>query len=788
MIRSSLFALLVCAALGCGNSASVTAGGDASNDLATDLADAPAPKDRPALPDVAPDVDAQTAPDADALAPGLCASAADCVGSADGPVCDPESRRCVACTTAENRCATGSWCEPVSHRCLPGCQDDRACASAADGGVDDAGRLTALRCDTAARRCVECLDDTQCPAGALCVANACVPGCNAAHGCATGRACCAGACVDTQSSITSCGACDTRCAAPGATPACRNGVCAIGACLAPLADCNARADDGCEVDTQRSVAHCGACGNACAPRPNATASCAVGRCEYRCAEGFADCDMDPANGCEVDTRASTSHCGACGRACTPPNGVAACVAGVCAIARCNAGFGDCDANATNGCEADTRTSVSHCSACGAACPSRPNAVPGCADGRCAIVCVSGFQDCDGDAVNGCEVDVRVSATHCGACGRACRVAGGEGRCVAGACTVSTCAAGRADCDMDPANGCEADVAGNVASCGGCGVVCPARANATSACAAGVCGFACAAGFGDCDRDAANGCETDTRASVAHCGGCGMACAPRANATASCAAGSCAYACADGFADCDGSAANGCETDTRTSLANCGACGRGCAPTDATGVCVAGACRVASCAANRADCDGSAANGCEVDTRTAAANCGACGRRCAAGQSCYAGLCSVTCADARPVDFPVAGCTNIAPSGLASAQTSWVATTGPEQANDGNRCTGWNAGWYAERWWQVDLRSAQPVRGITVVPGMSPSPAAVTHLVEASDDGTTWRTVRTISQVMASSETYSFDFGTPVTTRFLRMRTTSSPSWVSWVDVAVFRCP
>ncbi len=799
MRRTALCALLTALSFGCGNGANSVVANDASNDLAVqDIPqqppqDLPPPQDTPPAPDAPDDVtdvaDASDVTDAtDALPPGICATNADCATSADGPVCDPASRRCVACTEADNRCAAGSYCETLTHRCLPGCSDDRACMAVASDAGTDGGPAPAYRCDTAARRCVECVTDAHCGAGSLCVANVCVPGCNDGHACPTGQTCCANACVDTRSSTASCGACNARCEPANAAPACRNGVCAVGMCLGSFGDCDNSTANGCETDTQTTVSHCGGCGMACATRPNSTVTCAAGRCAYACNTGFSDCDGDPSNGCEVDTRTSTSHCGACGRACTPPNGTAACMAGVCAIARCDTNFGDCDGNASNGCETDTRTSVSNCGACGTACVPRPNAVPVCALSRCALVCVSGFQDCDGDATNGCEVDIRTSATNCGGCGRACAVAGGEGRCVAGACSVATCAAGRADCDMSAANGCETDVAGNTANCGGCGVTCATRANAGTVCTSGACGFTCAANFGDCDMSATTGCETDTRTSTAHCGACGRACPTRANAASTCAAGTCGFTCNAGFADCDGDASNGCEVDTRTSLGNCGACGRACAPANATGVCIAGSCVVESCAANRANCDGNSANGCEVDLRTSAANCGTCGRACASGQSCYAALCSATCSDPTPIDFSVAGCTNVAPAGIASSQSNYTSGSTANFANDGNRCTGWNAGTYAPRWWMVDLRAVTDVRGVTLVPGMSPTTASVVHVLEASNDGSSWRTIRTVSQVMTSGQNYPIDFGTVQSLRYLRVTSTSSPSWISWVDVGVFRCP
>ncbi len=85
---------------------------------------------------------------------------------------------------------------------------------------------------------------------------------------------------------------------------------------------------------------------------------------------------------------------------------------------------------------------------------------------------------------------------------------------------------------------------------------------------------CAPGFADCNGDASDGCEADL-ASPAHCGACANACA-LAHATAACDGGSCAIgACDPGFADCDGSAANGCETDLQTNSDDCGVCGNVC---------------------------------------------------------------------------------------------------------------------------------------------------------------------------------------------------------------------
>ncbi|MFT3766197.1 MAG: DNRLRE domain-containing protein [Minicystis sp.] len=101
---------------------------------------------------------------------------------------------------------------------------------------------------------------------------------------------------------------------------------------------------------------------------------------------------------------------------------------------------------------------------------------------------------------------------------------------------------------------------------------------------GLCVPTCPVGYADCDGDAANGCEAQLGADVSNCGSCGAACGQAAHANAACNAGVCGTTCATGFGDCDGNAANGCEAALNTST-NCGVCGNSCG----TGSCVNGAC-------------------------------------------------------------------------------------------------------------------------------------------------------------------------------------------------------
>ena len=127
-----------------------------------------------------------------------------------------------------------------------------------------------------------------------------------------------------------------------------------------------------------------------------------------------------------------------------------------------------------------------------------------------------------------------------------------------------------------------------------------------------CGYVCDSGFRDCDGAVANGCESQLR-DLANCGACGAACTPR-NAVASCVTGTCTVvACSGSFADCNASVADGCEANTQTDVANCGACGSTCPiePANAVPSCASGRCRI-TCEPGFEDCNGLIDDGCEAN--------------------------------------------------------------------------------------------------------------------------------------------------------------------------------
>jgi len=139
----------------------------------------------------------------------------------------------------------------------------------------------------------------------------------------------------------------------------------------------------------------------------------------------------------------------CGVACpTPAHGVAACLGGRCGVANCEANYGDCDGDPANGCETDTRATTAHCGACGAACSAGRDCVDGACvacpigaglcmiDPRCTALqpnwCRAGLSPTTGAAATNFCTNVANDNNNCGSCGgEQCR--NGVYHCEAGRC-------------------------------------------------------------------------------------------------------------------------------------------------------------------------------------------------------------------------------------------------------------------------------------------------------------------------------------------------------------------
>ncbi len=197
---------------------------------------------------------------------------------------------------------------------------------------------------------------------------------------------------------------------------------------------------------------------------------------------------------------------------------------------------------------------------------------------------------------------------------------GAGRfCEQGVCRAQVCAPGTAAC----AN------ATTIANCDPRGanrveMACPGGA----ACAEGRCQSprVCEPGASTCEGTSARRvCTPDGTATMT------VSCASGER----CTDGACVatQVCAPGSLSCgpDGQRRACNSAGTGYTSMPCGA-----AP-NATVQCADGQC-VASCSSGFGNCNGSASDGCEVGLLTAAANCGACGNACSAGQSCVSGAC------------------------------------------------------------------------------------------------------------------------------------------------------
>jgi hypothetical protein len=217
---------------------------------------------------------------------------------------------------------------------------------------------------------------------------------------------------------------------------------------------------------------------------------------------------------------------------------------------------------------------------------------------------------------------------------ACALPHATPQCSGGQCTIASCDTGYGDCNQKAADGCETPTSSDLANCGGCGVVC-GSAHASPSCMGGVCTLNCAAGFGNCDGNYANGCEADLTSDPAHCATCNNMC-PHFGGTASCVASVCHIACTAPWCKCDMNANTGCMT-LCTTTTDCGACGVTCNAAHANNLCANQQCTF-QCFVPWADCDGNPANGCEVDTFTDNNNCGTCGTHCTAPKTCQAGNC------------------------------------------------------------------------------------------------------------------------------------------------------
>jgi hypothetical protein len=163
--------------------------------------------------------------------------------------------------------------------------------------------------------------------------------------------------------------------------------------------------------------------------------------------------------------------------------------------------------------------------------------------------------------------------------------------VDGDCQHRTCTSGTCGMEFVPSHtGCPGGVCDGSGACVQCvsEIDCPVPENALATCNANTCGYTCDLGFGDCDDDPSNGCETFLSGDTSNCGACGVVCDLPHAGLMLCGGGTCqVLTCEFGWGNCDGISSTGCETDLRSDLDHCGTCGRACQGSEQ--------CRVGVCA-------------------------------------------------------------------------------------------------------------------------------------------------------------------------------------------------
>jgi len=336
-------------------------------------------------------------------------------------------------------------------------------------------------------------------------------------------------------------------------------LCIATACPAPYATCGD--DYRCSTNLSNDSNNCGQCGKECPVEfgyLHMTSTCVNGTCEPVCEKvtrymkpplTFADCNKVLEDGCEINVSTDPNNCGACGKKCA--DGVA-CIDGKCG---CDPGFDVC-----NGECVDVRNDDDNCGACGNACQTPPDAgaAPehmhyGCIDKQCGqLKCDDAagetWADCDQDQKNGCEVYVgavwgsEFDPNNCGKCGKQCT---GDQLCA----VTLTGGVPECTCENPQHTRCGSvetwnldcyDLLNDVENCGTCFNKCTAfTSNTVAACRKGVCEVECAPGWGDCDDNPKNGCETNLKISDGHCGACGNRCDTQAGQP--CVDGQCAMA-------------------------------------------------------------------------------------------------------------------------------------------------------------------------------------------------------------------------------------------------------
>jgi len=267
----------------------------------------------------------------------------------DGAACDDQD----PCTITDS--CLGGMCTGTTKDCAAAAGGS-SCVKAwcSPAGTPDAGKCLSapLVAGTPCDDGLACTSATACLTGGICGGGKPVTDDECFASVAGPKVCRIGHCMEPLGCLLVNGPDGVPCLVLHGKGSCLAGGCKVTSCSPGYKDCNGTPDDGCETLLATSLAHCGACGNAC-ELASATSACILGKCEVKaCLNGALDCNGLPGDGCEADPQADPSHCGKCGMSCSAsdPWQQGVCQQGVCFSSACPPGTLNLDGDPGNGCE------------------------------------------------------------------------------------------------------------------------------------------------------------------------------------------------------------------------------------------------------------------------------------------------------------------------------------------------------------------------------------------------------------------------------------------------------
>ena len=114
--------------------------------------------------------------------------------------------------------------------------------------------------------------------------------------------------------------------------------------------------------------------------------------------------------------------------------------------------------------------------------------------------------------------------------------------------------------------------------------------------------------------------------------------------------------------------------------------------------------------------------------------------------------------------------------------------GPERAFDGNTGTSWTAAGGPTQWIQLDLGKPFAISKIQLVVGQNPN-ANTTHVISVGQDPSALTPLTTLSGYTYDGQSLTVPCNLDAKcggVRYIRITTTSSPSWVSWKEIEVYQ--